>query len=209
MRWVAVLLAGLLTACAPFGGEQQYSGFDDGGKPLPPQGAINALADRIAVDLMRHHSDRDGEPVLAITTPVMLDEYERSSAFSLQLGEAMVAALHQQGMQVVDLNGSDRVRIGERGNLLLSRDVTQLSSEMSVDQVLVATVARSRDGVQIHSRILSVANNRVLSASQGQVPWQQLPAFFRPAGLVSMEQGRLYRHADGGRGTVIEWERAQ
>ncbi|SHI09304.1 FlgO family outer membrane protein [Ferrimonas marina] len=200
-----LLLAGL-AGCAQFGDEHRHFDYEENGKPLPPQGAVNELAERIAADLLRNHRENESDSVLAVTTPVMLDQYDRSSAFALQLGEAMLSALHQQEVQLVDLNGSDRVRISPRGNLLLSRDVSMLASQLPVDQVLVSTVGRSRDGVQIHSRILSVGDRQVLATSQTSVPWQKLAEFFQPSGQVSMEHGRLYRHDSAGQGMVVEWE---
>ncbi|MBY5992922.1 FlgO family outer membrane protein [Ferrimonas balearica] len=206
MRLLAAALALALAGCATGPEAPDWPAAEADGKPLPPQGALNDLAQAIARDLVRHHDNLDTTQLTAVTTPVMLEQFEQSSLFARQLGEALLAALHQQGLNLVDLNGSDRVRITEQGNLMLSRDFESLASQLPVDQVVVATVATSRDSVQIHSRLISVANRRVLSASQSSVPWQSLPQYFSPAQRVSLEQGRLYRHDQAGRGGVVELE---
>ncbi|ADN76874.1 lipoprotein, putative [Ferrimonas balearica DSM 9799] len=200
----SVLLA--LSGCAsPTDAPDGYVVAEDG-KALPPQGGLNVLAEAIARDLVRHHDNLDTTSLTAVTTPVMLEQFDQTSQFARQLGEALTSALHQQGLNLVDLNGSDTVRVTERGNLLLSRDFEKLASQLPVEQVVVATIATNREAVEIQSRIISVSNKRILSTSQSSVPWQQLPQYFGPARQVSLEQGGLYRHSAPGRGGVVELE---
>ncbi|MBY5922072.1 FlgO family outer membrane protein [Ferrimonas balearica] len=201
----AALLLGLVGCATPPEAPDGYVASEDG-KVLPPQGALNLLADAIARDLVRHHDNLDTTQLTAVTTPVMLEEFDQSSQFARQLGEALTSALHQQGLNLVDLNGSDTVRVTEQGNLLLSRDFEKLAGQLPVEQVVVATIATNRESVLVNSRIISVANRRILSTSQTTVPWAQLPQYFGPSRQVSLEQGGLYRHEAPGRGSVVELE---
>ncbi|MBY6186085.1 hypothetical protein KUV89_05560 [Marinobacter hydrocarbonoclasticus] len=201
----ATLLLGLFgCATAP----EPPAGYpvEENGKVLPPQGELNVLAETIARDLVRHHDNMDTTRLMAVTTPVMLEQFDQSSQFARQLGEALTAALHQQGLNLLDLNGGNTVRVTEQGNLMLTRDFEQLASQLPVEEVVVATIATSRDSVVINSRILSVANKRIVSTSHSSVPWQQLPQHFGPSRQVSLEAGGLYRHEASGRGGVVERE---
>ncbi|WP_298444924.1 FlgO family outer membrane protein [uncultured Ferrimonas sp.] len=206
MRWAIWVLLAMLAGCAQQDKVNVYY-FDDAerGKSLPPQGPLNHLANQIADDLVIHHNMPIGRQVLAVTTPVPLTDFSNSSEFGLQLGDALMSSLHQRGFNLVDLNGSDVVRVSRQGNLLLSRDVQQLSNSIQADQVLVATIGHTTDGVQIYTRMLTLSNNRVVSTSQTSVAWQQLPNHFKPSRQVSLERGKLFRHAESGKGQVVEW----
>lgn len=177
----------------------------DGGKVLPPTGAMNSLADQMAADLLLNTNVVPGVNLLAVTTPVNLNDFQQSGDFNRQYGEALMTSLHQLGIRVMDLNGSDVLRVTPDGNFLLSRDFEMLSDSADVSHVLVATVAYNREGVQVYARVLQLGGNTVVSASRAELPWQQLSGHLQPSRLVNSKQGMLYRDEQRGESEVMEW----
>ncbi|QIZ77259.1 FlgO family outer membrane protein [Ferrimonas lipolytica] len=205
MRWTMWVVLALLVGCAQSSTSNGCQFERHGCNGLPPQGALNVLAKQITNELTNNHHNPIEDKVVAVSTPVALDGFGNSDQFALQLGDALLSALHQQGFTVVDLNSGDVVRVTQSGNLLLSRDIEQLPNSLEVDHVVVATMGSSSDSVQIFTRILALDGNKVVATSQTSVNWRDLPNYYKPSRLVTLEHGKLFRHAKVGEGEVTQW----
>ncbi|BDY04000.1 FlgO family outer membrane protein [Ferrimonas sp. YFM] len=203
MKKAIGVLCLLLGGCAtpPAEPPPQYS---VSGKGLPHSSAVIHLAQRIAEDLERNHDLPDKTKLIAVTTPVWLDELESSGRLALQLGDGLVGALHQRGFNLVELNSSQQIRVSKQGNLILSRDYERLQASLPVSQVLIATLSRDSSGVIINSRLVDIANNRVASTSQAFLPWQESSGYLEQSNSITEQGGLLYRQEQPGRTPVRE-----
>ncbi|USD38599.1 FlgO family outer membrane protein [Ferrimonas sp. SCSIO 43195] len=193
----------LLTACAA-PPEPPLPDYSDSGKGLPHSSALIHLSARIAEDLERNHDLLNKRQLIAVTTPVWLNNINASGRLPRQLGEGLLSALHQRGFNLVELNSSKQIRVSEQGNLILSRDYQRLEANLPVNQVLVATLSQDSDGVIINTRLVDIANNRVVSTSQAFLSWQESAGYLEPSYSVTEQQGQLIRDEQPGRTPVRE-----
>ncbi|WP_144210008.1 FlgO family outer membrane protein [Shewanella donghaensis] len=169
---------------------------------LAPKAEVNILAEKIVNELvMQNDSLRSDQPLL-ISTPVKLDNYAETNSLGLQLQQGMIAAFHSHEFNLVDLNVANSLRSTPTGEFILSRDWTQLPSDLPVTHVVVATMDSTSQGVAVNARIVNVANNRVVSAVQTFVQTKSLPGYLFPAGKVVSKDGLLYRNEQAGMTTV-------
>ena len=98
------------------------------------------------------------------------DSLRNTTALGNQFAEAMVSLLPQYGVDVIEFKLTKGLSIGPVGDLSLSRDVRQLQKNVGMDYILTGTMVATRRGVQIHSRVVSVAQHRVIAATSTLIP---------------------------------------
>ncbi|TKB58207.1 FlgO family outer membrane protein [Ferrimonas aestuarii] len=203
MRLSLSILLLCLVGCASQT-QQTDTSYEVSGKGLPHSNAVIHLSQRIAADIEANHDLLNKSQLIAVTTPVWLEDYQLSGQLPRQLGDGLIAALHQRGFNLTELNSSQQIRISEQGNLILSRDFTQLQSNLPVSEVLIATLSKNSDGVIVNTRLVNISNNRVSASSQAFMPWEQSSGLLKDSETVRMQQGRLYRDQTRGTGPVEE-----
>ncbi|NMH65528.1 FlgO family outer membrane protein [Shewanella salipaludis] len=169
---------------------------------LPPQGAINYLAERIVNDLVLHNTGLGQDQPLLVTTPVMVDDLMQTNALALQLQQGFVGALQQREFSLVDQNVAQMLSVTPQGDFILSRDWQKLPQDLQVEHLLVTTLSAAVNGMVINSRIVELGTGRVLSSSQSFVSQAELPDYLQPAERVVSRQGLLYLNAAAAQGMV-------
>ncbi|MCL1036469.1 hypothetical protein L2750_04800 [Shewanella submarina] len=196
----------LVTACASEMPDQahmlsQQSLQHDMGKP--PKSAVNHLASRAVFELMMNNDAlRPTQPVV-VATPVMVGDFNDTNALGKQLQQGMMAALHINQFNVVDMNVAEAMRVTKDGNFILSRDWRQLPGDVLVEYSLVSTMSLDVNGLQLNSRLIDLANNRVVSASQAFASYNELGEYLMASEKVVSENGLLYRYEKPGRGQAL------
>ncbi|WP_284196264.1 FlgO family outer membrane protein [Chitinimonas prasina] len=102
---------------------------------------------------------------LIVATFVHLDHLTEAATLGRVLSEQVATRFTQMGYPVVELKlrGSVFVREG-KGELLLSREVKDISLAHNVQAVVVGTYATSPDKIFLNLKIVRPQDNRVLSA---------------------------------------------
>jgi TolB-like protein len=110
------------------------------------------------------------QPILAATF-VNLDDVSQSSRLGRLISEHIASRFTQQGMAIIELKmrGSIFVRRTE-GELLLSREVQDISKSHSAQAVIVGTYARSEEYVYVTAKLVRSIDNVVLAAHNYVLP---------------------------------------
>lgn len=111
-----------------------------------------------------------GAPLL-VATLVNIDAMNQSSRLGRLVSEQVATRLTQHGYQVVEMKLRNNVYIREgTGELLLSRDVRDLSKNHQAHIVVVGSYAAAASYVYLTLKAVSVADNRVLAATNYLLP---------------------------------------
>lgn len=110
------------------------------------------------------------EPIL-VATLVSIDELESASRLGRSISEQVAGRLTQKGFKVVEvkLRGNLFVKRSE-GEMLLSREVTQISQSYQAPTVVVGTYAPASDFVAVSLKVVSAASQLALAATDYGLP---------------------------------------
>lgn len=108
---------------------------------------------------------------VGVASFVEFDESLRSTTpLGNQFAEALATLLPQYGVDIIEYKLTKNLSIGADGDLALSRQVSDLQDEVGMDYVLTGTLVTTRRGVQINSKVISVADHRVVASASTLVP---------------------------------------
>jgi TolB-like protein len=93
-----------------------------------------------------------------------------TSSLGNQFAEALATELPQYGVQVVDFKLTQYIDVSPRGDLALSRDMQDLTTQIDMKYVLTGTLVATNRGVKINSRVVSTQDNSVIAAASTFVP---------------------------------------
>ncbi|MBV8466669.1 MAG: hypothetical protein JO218_12065 [Burkholderiales bacterium] len=145
-------LLGLMTSCAHY----------QAGVKNPVIRASYDAADQL-IALAKPPVNNDAP--LIVATFVDIDKLEQASTLGRVLAEEVAARLTQRGYHIIELKlrGSVYVRDGT-GELMLSRQVKELSLSHNVQAVVVGTYAPSPEKLFLNLKIVRPTDNVILSA---------------------------------------------
>ncbi len=108
---------------------------------------------------------------VGVTSFVEFDPTLRqTTAVGNQFAEAMVSLLPQYGVDVIEYKLTRGITVGPSGDLALSRDIKALQANVGMDYILTGTVVATKRGLQIHSRVVSVGQHKVIAATSTLIP---------------------------------------
>lgn len=160
-RIVALLAVVALTACAtgPSYQAAQTSEFMEAN-----YAAAGKLVSAPAVAI-------DKTVPLLVATVVNIDSLNRSSRFGRLISEHIATRLTQLGYNVVEMKLRSNVYIREgTGELLLSRDVRDLSKTYNAQVVVVGNYAVASGYAYLTLKAVTVTDNRVIAAVNYLLP---------------------------------------
>jgi TolB-like protein len=110
------------------------------------------------------------KPILTATL-VNIDDLNQSSRLGRLISEHVASRLAQQGMPVVEMKMRGSIFMQEaEGELLLSREVKNITASHSAQAVVVGTYAQARDYVYVTVKLVRSINNEVLAAHNYALP---------------------------------------
>lgn len=158
---VALLSVVALTACATGPG---YQGAETSEFTQANYAAVDKLVSTPAVPIEK------GIPLL-VATVVSIDSLNQSSRLGRLVSEQIAARLAQSGYSVVEMKLRNNVYIREgTGELLLSRDVRDLSKNYNAQVVIVGNYAVASSSVYLTLKAVTVTDNRVIAATNYLLP---------------------------------------
>ena len=162
MKKTAALLCALfLTACStgPTYQDAQISEFTQSN-----YAAVDKLVSGTAVPVVK-------DVPLLIATIVNIDALNQSSRFGRLISEQVATRLTQLGYNVVEMKLRSDVYIKEgTGEMLLSRDVRDLSKSYNAQAVVVGNYAVAAGYVYLTLKTVTVTDNRVVGAVNYLLP---------------------------------------
>lgn len=125
-------------------------------------GAADALLEQVALNAE--------QPVL-VSTVVQLDRLGESSRLGRLISEQLAGRLARRGLRVTELRLRETLALRPRqGELLLSREVGEVSQAQAAQAVLVGTYAAASQAVYVSLKLVSPHGNAVLAAHDYALP---------------------------------------
>ncbi|MDP2829269.1 MAG: FlgO family outer membrane protein [Sulfuricellaceae bacterium] len=110
------------------------------------------------------------KPVV-VATIVNVDSLTESSRFGRNVSEQISAKLAKMGYSVIELKLRDNIFIKQsEGELLLSREVREVSQSHKADTVVVGTYAEGRDYIYVNLKAVNVHDNLIVAAHDYALP---------------------------------------
>jgi len=109
-------------------------------------------------------------PVL-VATMVSVDDLEKSASFGKLASQMIVSRLVQQGFYVRDITYMRAFSVSPgSGEIVLSRDATQISATLNAQAVIAGTFAVAGSEIWLNVRLLRAEDGAILSSVDVQVP---------------------------------------
>jgi TolB-like protein len=126
--------------------------------------AADALVAQAGASLDHSH------PVIAATL-VDLDNLEESSPLGRLIAEQVGARFSQRGFLVAELKARKKLRMKvEEGELMLSRELSDLAQQQAAQAVVVGTYTEGADRVFINLKLIQVESHLALGAVNYALP---------------------------------------
>jgi TolB-like protein len=126
--------------------------------------AADAMSKALTVNLPPNTS-------ILVGTVVRVDDLSKSSTFGRMVSEQVAARLAVNGRSVVEVKLRDSLYVSkEQGEMLLSREVRDLSKTQKAHAVVVGTYAVAVNEVFVTLKVVHVASNTVIAAHSYSVP---------------------------------------
>ena len=164
---------------------------------------------REPAELLQHHTNQLADDLFTLT-PTLSSTQPRIGIGSIvpvqslrqqgdsrdrilvqQIQEGLISAAVQRGAQVIEYRTSSQLRLEDEQELMLSRNVEELSNRQRLDYLLTGTYSEISGGIVVNLRLIHAFDNRIAKATTHFFPWSSL-------GVVDshseMRHGDLYRH---------------
>lgn len=171
---VAVATAVLLSGCASSyyygenaGGSGGVGGFGLGSAPR----TSIITANHAAADMLLQTAPLDREHAVLVATLVNVDRLSESSRLGRIFSEQIAGRLVQRGFPVTELKLRENVAMQrEQGELLLSRELRDVSRAHDAQAVVVGTYAVSASILYVSIKLVKPEGNMVVAAHNYAVP---------------------------------------
>ncbi|MFY3385271.1 FlgO family outer membrane protein [Paracidovorax sp. MALMAid1276] len=128
-------------------------------------------ANHHAADMLLMNAPLDREHAVLVATLVNVDRLGESSRLGRIFSEQIAGRLVQRGLPVTELKLRDSVMIQrEQGELLLSRELRELSRSHDAQAVVVGTYAASATVLYVSIKLVKPEGNVVVAAHNYAVP---------------------------------------
>jgi TolB-like protein len=136
------------------------------GKSMP---SVNYNAADSLLNQMHPKLSKDS-PIL-VASFVNIDNLDASSTFGRVVAEQLASRFKQRNYATIEMKLRDNVFIREgTGELLLSREVAEISTKHRAQAVVVGTYAVASKKVYLTARVVNSSNGRVLSSYDYDIP---------------------------------------
>lgn len=108
-----------------------------------------------------------------------------------QLQESFITILTQLGFTVIEYRTRNAIKVSEQGDLMLSKELEQLSRGHDITYFLTGTLGESDDGYIANVRLINTLNHQVFAAATDTLPKN----LFESADKVYVKDGFIERRA--------------
>lgn len=194
---ILVLMALWLTGCMTTAEQEQpIKTTVQVVRPVATQNSVHFYTERLAHQLFRSVLTIKPNAGIAIGTFTQIDTLELNETenhplrlLGLQLEDGFISASVAQGLRVIEFKTRQKLTIKDNQDLMLSRDVTQLSEKQNVQYFLTGTMTEQESGVVVNARLIDTTNNQVIAAATDYVPIDTLWS----RNKVQLKQKLIYR----------------
>ena len=163
---LALLAVGPLSGCSGY-----YYGEKYGSTLGWAQGTDLVGSSYAAADALLLRAPLDVRAPVLVATLVDLDHLEQSSRFGRVVSEQIASRLVQRGLPVPELRLRSRVALSPReGQLLLSRELREVSAAHAAQAVVVGTYAVAGRQVYVSLKLVRPEGNTTIAAHDYALP---------------------------------------
>lgn len=156
-----------LAGCVTQGVNSYYYGDRAGGASRTDLIEVNERA----ADALLLNAKLDASQPLLVATLVNVDRLTESSRLGRIFSEQIAGRMVQRGLRVTEVKLRDNLALHrEQGELLLSREVREVSQAQNAQAVVVGTYAVSASVVYISVKLVNPVGNHVMAAHNYAVP---------------------------------------
>ncbi|MBT1065222.1 hypothetical protein KJY73_16650 [Bowmanella sp. Y26] len=141
--------------------------------PATIQDHIRMLMNQMALTMQEVH---DNTAVVVADFVYVDGAYDKSGLLGQQVAQSFMNELHQFGVKVLDHKTMDYIRVTESGDLVLSRDYTELRPDIQASLVLTGTLTKHRLGVMVQARLVDLKSKELKGSAQTLLPSAQVNA---------------------------------
>ena len=133
--------------------------------------AVSQFIDK-EVERSIQHMISGNDMALPTATAVVADfvtltaNYDQPSTLGRYLAQAYITGLHQAGIETLEFQATEAIRVTPDGNIALTQDYLELTSTVSASAVMVGTITPSEGSYNIHARLVDPKSKKILGASQ-------------------------------------------
>lgn len=166
----AALATAGLAGCATSPMHSYYYGSAAGGMPHTNLIEMNEHA----ADALLQTAPLDPRQPVLVATLVHVDRLTESSRLGRMFSEQIAARLVQRGLRVTEVKLRESLLLERhQGELLLSREVREVSQAQDAQAVVVGTYAASNTVVYINLKLVNPVGNTVVAAHSYAVPMDE------------------------------------
>lgn len=125
----------------------------------------------LSAEISRNLKDRSFKsyPVI-VTTFVSLNELDKSSVFGRMMAEKLLHFMNKNGFNVVEVRRAQDLFIKkEVGEMILTRDISELAQLTKAKSVLAGTYVATSNALIINARLIDINTPRILSSYSYEV----------------------------------------
>ena len=165
--WLAVVVASLgLQGCA-----SAVNGYYYGDRATGTSRVDLIEVNERATDALLLNAPLDASQPVLVATLVNIDRLSESSRLGRIFAEQIATRMVQRGLRVTEVKLRENLVLHrEQGELLLSREVREVSQSHDAQAVVVGTYAVSATVLYISLKLVNPAGNQVIAAHNYAVP---------------------------------------
>lgn len=165
-----VCAAGGLAGCATSPMHSYYYGGQSGGMSHSNLIEVNERA----ADALLQTAPLDARQPVLVATLVHVDRLTESSRLGRMFSEQIAGRMVQRGLRVTEVKLRENLLLQrDQGELLLSREVREVSQAQDAQAVVVGTYAASNSVVYINLKLVNPVGNTVVAAHSYAVPMDE------------------------------------
>lgn len=191
------LSAAILAGCSSFSADDDMQVHTkDYHTPQLHKDSVHFYSQRIANQLYQSLRRINSPTRIAVGTftPVntlVTEQNMASPTFLLgqQLQESLMTASVHYGFTIVEFRAKPNVTITANSDLMLSRQLNELTEKQNIDYYITGTLTEQEQSVIVNARLIDVKKQHVIAAATDYVPNN----VFWSSEKVRLRQGDIYR----------------
>ncbi|MCP4321437.1 MAG: hypothetical protein GY951_18505 [Psychromonas sp.] len=143
--------------------------FDFLDKELPKN--INFYIRGLMQDIIANLQYINETTPVAVTSFVFLDgDYQQTSLLGNQISESLTHEIHKAGIPVLDFKVTNRLKVTEQGDFILSRDYRELSRKIPINYIVTGSLVKHKEGYLVNARVVGLSSKAVVGSAQSFIP---------------------------------------
>lgn len=140
-------------------------------KPIQVRRELTDYVKELTNELVANIIHVKADSVFATSSFVFIDSgLKQSPNFAKQIQESFAYEFHRLGQPIIEIKSTGYIRVLPEGDFALSNDFFELKHSQPIDYILMGTLTRLVDGVQVNAKLVGAQSHAIVAASQIKIP---------------------------------------